>query len=93
MILDNKEADQLSMYFYDRDKDKKVQFDFEMAAVARGIAQGIGICRKLQEFDDEETLKVLDIARAELMKFYKMERIEYSNVLMLIDNLEVKIKR
>ena len=89
MILDNKEATQLAIYFYNRDKQS--EYDFEMDAVARGIIQGIGMCRKLQEFDDEETLKVLDIARCEIMKFYKQENIQYSNVLMLIDNLEAKI--
>ena len=90
MTLDNKEANQIGMHFYNR--DALLKHDFEMSAVARGIAQGIGIYSKIQSFEDEEVLKVLDIARAEIMKFYKMERIEYSNVLMLIDNLEKRIK-
>jgi hypothetical protein len=90
MTLDNKDAAQLAMYFYHRDKNT-LRYDFEMGAVARGIEQGIGIYSKIQEFEDNEILKVLDIARAEITKFYNQEGIKYSNVLMLIDNLEQKI--
>jgi len=91
MNLDNKEAAQIAAYFYYRDKDKSKGFDFEMAAVERGIIQGIGVYSKIQSLEDMEVLKVLDVARAEIVRYYKLDGKQYSNILMLIDNLEKKL--